>query len=60
VRIGHRRYARDVAIIRDENGVERALMECPHCESYELHVGVEGSEGTFQCATCYAMFRDLG
>ena len=48
-----------VAIIRDDSGVENALMECPHCESYEMHAAVSDRDGTFQCALCFAMFRHL-
>ena len=48
-----------MAIIRDDIGVEAALMECPHCESFATHRPVEGLYGTFHCATCFAMFRHL-
>jgi hypothetical protein len=48
-----------VAIIRDEQGAEYALMECPHCESYEMHAPADGYPDTFQCAQCFAMFRHL-
>ena len=48
-----------MAIIRDDGGVERALMVCPRCEAHAMHGPVEGSDGTFTCATCFAMFRNL-
>lgn len=47
-----------VAIIQDDQGSQYALMECPHCESHEMHAPVPDRDGTFQCALCFAMFVD--
>lgn len=49
-----------MALIRTDDGTVYSLMECPHCEGYEMHAPVEGRDGTFQCARCFAMFSDFG
>ena len=48
-----------MALIRTDDGREFALMECPHCETYEMHPPTDGRDGTFECATCFAMFRHV-
>jgi hypothetical protein len=46
-----------VAIIQDDQGNQYALMECPHCDSYEMHAPLPGREGVFHCALCFATFN---
>jgi len=46
-----------MALIRTDSGEVFALMECPHCEVYEMHGQAQGQRaGVFQCAWCFAMF----
>jgi hypothetical protein len=53
-------YSPSVAIIADEQGNRSSLMECPHCEVYEIHQAVPDRPDTFQCRWCFAMFSDAG
>jgi len=49
-----------MAIVTDEQGNRFSLMECPHCEIYEMHQATPERQSTFQCRWCFAMFTDDG
>ena len=46
-----------MSILVDEAGNRWSLMECPHCEVYEMHAARPDGDG-FQCQHCFATFVD--